>query len=162
MNIGWIERTQKTIDRLQKIKKKRDVDRLDIVKSMRFSFGALSQSLGGWMQWVNSPEIMSQFTREELLEMSDQLIDMTTKFVQYDRDITEYGMKKGLGKQREESPAQSYDCKSFPCSNISLTFGEFESEEPRYKSYARRKKKTQITPITIIERKRYGQKHAAR
>ena len=102
MNVSWIERTQKTIDQLQKIKDKREIDRLEIVKSMRFSFGALSQSLGGWMQWVNSPEIMSQFTREELLEMSDQLIDMTTKFVKYDRDMTEYGMQKGLGKQRED------------------------------------------------------------
>jgi hypothetical protein len=104
MNQGWIERTQKTIDQLQKIKKKRDIDRLEIVTAMRFSFGALSQSLSGWMQWVNSPEIMSQFTREELLDISDKLIDMITLFVEYDRDITDYGMKKGLGKQREEDP----------------------------------------------------------
>ena len=102
MNQGWIERTQKTIDQLQKIKEKRDIDRLEIVTAMRFSFGALSQSLGGWMQWVNSPEIMSQFTREELLDISDKLIDMVTVFVEYDREITDYGMQKGLGKQREE------------------------------------------------------------
>ena len=102
MNQGWIERTQKTIDQLQKIKEKRDIDRLEIVTAMRFSFGALSQSLGGWMQWVNSPEIMSQFTREELLDISDKLIEMVTVFVEYDRDITDYGMQKGLGKQREE------------------------------------------------------------
>jgi hypothetical protein len=43
MNVSWIERTQKTIDQLQKIKEKREIDRLEIVKSMRFSFGALSQ-----------------------------------------------------------------------------------------------------------------------
>jgi len=102
MNQGWIERTQKTIDQLQKIKEKRDIDRLEIVTAMRFSFGALSQSLGGWMQWVNSPEIMSQFTREELLDISDKLIDMVTVFVEYDKDITDFGMQKGLGKQREE------------------------------------------------------------
>ena len=102
MNQGWIERTQKTIDQLQKIKEKRDIDRLEIVTAMRFSFGALSQSLGGWMQWVNSPEIMSQFTREELLDISDKLIDMITVFVEYDKDITDFGMQKGLGKQREE------------------------------------------------------------
>ena len=102
MNQGWIERTQKTIDQLQKIKEKRDIDRLEIVTAMRFSFGALSQSLGGWMQWVNSPEIMSQFSQEELLEISDKLIDMITNFIEYDRDITDYGMQKGLGKQREE------------------------------------------------------------
>ena len=104
MNQGWIERTQKTVDQLQKIKEKRDMDRLEIITALRFSFGALSQSLGGWLQWVNSPEIMSQFTQEELLEMSDKLIDMVTDFVEYDRDITDYGMQKGLGKQREEDP----------------------------------------------------------
>jgi hypothetical protein len=104
MNQGWIERTQKTVDRLQKIKKKREMDRLEIITALRFCFGALSQSLGGWMQWVNSPEIMSQFSREELLEMNDKLIDMVIEFVEYDRDITDYGMQKGLGKQREEDP----------------------------------------------------------
>lgn len=102
MNQSWIERTQKTVDQLQKIKEKRDMDRLEIITALRFSFGALSQSLGGWMQWVNSPEIMSQFSREELLDMSDKLIEMVTQFVEYDRDITDYGMQKGLGKQREE------------------------------------------------------------
>ena len=104
MNVSWIERTQKTLDHLNKIKEKRDMDRLEIVTAMRFSFGALSQSLGGWMQWVNSPEIMSQFTREELLEMNDKLIKMVKDFVEYDRDITDYGMQKGLGKQRDEEP----------------------------------------------------------
>ena len=104
MNASWIDRSQKTLDQLQAIKKQRDLDRLDLVKGMRFSFGALSQSLGGWMQWVNSPEIMSQFTQQELLDMSDHIIEMVTKFIEYDRDITDYGMQKGLGKQREEDP----------------------------------------------------------
>jgi hypothetical protein len=102
MNANWIERTQKTIDHLEKLKENGDVDRLEMVKNMRFAFGALSQSLGGWMQWVNSPEIMSQFTQEELKTMSDKVIDMVIKFVEYDRDITDYGMNKGLGKQRQD------------------------------------------------------------
>ncbi len=102
MNASWIDRIQKTLDQLQVIKDKRDLDRLDLVKNMRFSFGALSQSLGGWLQWVNSPEIMSQFTQEEMLEMSDKLNDFVTKFIEYDKEITNYGMQKGLGKQRKE------------------------------------------------------------
>ena len=81
MNVSWNDRLQKTLEQLENLKSQRDLDRLDLVKNMRFSFGALSQSLGGWMQWVNSPEVMSQFTQEEMLEMSDQLIDMVTKFV---------------------------------------------------------------------------------
>jgi len=81
MNVSWIERTQKTIDKLRAIKEKRDADRLEIITGMRFSFGALSQSLGGWMQWV---------------------IDMVAQFLEYDMKITDYGMQKGLGKQRDE------------------------------------------------------------
>ena len=102
MNASWIDKSQKTLDQLQALKEQRDLDRLDLVKTMRFSFGALSQSLGGWMQWVNSPEIMSQFTQEELLTMSDQIIEMVSGFIEYDRDVTNEGMQKGLGKQREE------------------------------------------------------------
>lgn len=104
MNVSWIDRSKKTIDYLKELKEKRDLDRLDLVKGMRFAFGALSQSLGGWTQWANSPEIMSQFTQEELQEMSDIIIEMVTKFVEYDMDITDYGMQKGLGKQGEEDP----------------------------------------------------------
>jgi hypothetical protein len=103
MNVNWIERSQKTLDQLKDIKKKREQDRLDLVRGLRYTFGALGQSLSGWMQWVNSPEIMAQFTRDELKEISDTLIDMVFKFVEYDMDITDEGMKKGVGKQREDS-----------------------------------------------------------
>lgn len=82
------------------------MDRLDLLKSMRFSFSALSQSLGGWMQWVNSPEVMSQFNRDELQEMSDKIIDMVTGFIEYDLDVTDRGMQKGLGKQRDEDQSR--------------------------------------------------------
>jgi len=102
MNSTWIDRSEKTIEQLRTLKGSRDMDRLDLLKAMRFSFGALSQSLGGWMQWVNSPEVMSQFTRDELQEMSDTLIDMVVRFIEYDMDVTNQGMQKGLGKQRED------------------------------------------------------------
>jgi hypothetical protein len=107
MNVSWNDRLQKTLEQLEKLKNQRDLDRLDLVKNMRFSFGALSQSLGGWMQWVNSPEVMSQFTQEEMLEMSDQLIERVMSFVRYDQEITDTGLQKGLGKQRDdEDPNQ--------------------------------------------------------
>jgi len=102
MNSTWIDRSEKTIEQLRMLKGNRDMDRLDLLKAMRFSFGALSQSLGGWMQWVNSPEVMSQFTRDELQEMSDTISDMVVRFIEYDMDVTNQGMVKGLGKQRED------------------------------------------------------------
>jgi hypothetical protein len=106
MNSTWIDRSEKTMEQLRKLKDERDLDRLDLLKSMRFSFGALSQSLGGWMQWVNSPEVMSQFTRDELQEMSDRIIDMVAGFIEYDMDVTDRGMQKGLGKQRDEDQSR--------------------------------------------------------
>ncbi len=102
MNSTWIDRSEKTIEQLKILKGNREMDRLDLLKAMRFSFGALSQSLGGWMQWVNSPEVMSQFTRDELQGMSDTVIDMVVGFIEYDMDVTNQGMQKGLGKQRED------------------------------------------------------------
>jgi hypothetical protein len=106
MNSTWIDRSEKTIEQLRLLKENRDMDRLDLLKSMRFSFSALSQSLGGWMQWVNSPEVMSQFNRDELQEMSDKIIDMVTGFIEYDLDVTDRGMQKGLGKQRDEDQSR--------------------------------------------------------
>ena len=102
MNVNWIDRSKKTLDQLKELKDKPDQDRLDLVKNMRYAFGALGQSLSGWMQWVNSPEIMAQFTQEELKDMSTTLIDMISQFVEYDLTITDVGMQKGVGKQREE------------------------------------------------------------
>jgi hypothetical protein len=47
MNINWIEHSQKTLAHLKDIKDKRNQDRLDLVRGMRFAFGALGQSLSG-------------------------------------------------------------------------------------------------------------------
>jgi len=108
MNVSWNDRLQKTLEQLENLKGQRDLDRLDLVKNMRFSFGALSQSLSGWMQWVNSPEVMSQFTQEEMLEMSDQLLERVMSFVKYDQEITDFGLQKGLGKQKEEEDSNKF------------------------------------------------------
>jgi hypothetical protein len=54
------------------------------------------------MQWVNSPEIMSSFNKEELEEMAKKITDMVEQFVTYDIEITSTGTRKGLAKQREK------------------------------------------------------------
>jgi len=51
-----------------------DQDRLELVRVMRFSFGALGQNLTGWPQWVSSPEITSSITKEELEEIAKRAI----------------------------------------------------------------------------------------
>jgi hypothetical protein len=102
MHQNWLQRSENTIKTLRQLMENPDQDRLELVRVMRFAFGALGTSLAGWMQWVNSPEIMSSFTKEELQEMAKTITGMVEKFVAYDIDITDQGTRKGLAKQRAE------------------------------------------------------------
>ena len=101
MHQNWAQRSENTLKQLRVLMENPDQDRLELVRVMRFSFGALGQSLAGWMQWVNSPEIMSSFTQEELEEMKKKITDMVEQFITYDIEITNTGTRKGLAKQRE-------------------------------------------------------------
>jgi len=100
MSQNWIPRSQSTLKQLRQLAGTPDQDRLDLVRVMRFAFGALGQSLAGWMQWINSPEIMSTFTRDELEEMARTITGMVERFIEYDIKITEEGMRKGLAKRK--------------------------------------------------------------
>ena len=100
MQQNWIQRSENTLKQVKKLMENQDQDRLELVRVMRFAFGALGQSLAGWMQWVNSPEIMSNFTRDELEEMAKTVTNMVEQFVSYDIEVTNEGMRKGLAKQR--------------------------------------------------------------
>jgi len=102
LNISWIERSQKTLEQLRLLRAKKDADRLDQVRTIRYGFMALGQSLAGWMQWVNSPEVMANFTKDELEKMSETLLDMVEKWIEYDIQTTDQGMQKGVEKQREQ------------------------------------------------------------
>ncbi|MBQ04952.1 hypothetical protein CL673_09680 [Candidatus Bathyarchaeota archaeon] len=101
MHQNWIQRSEDTLKQLRSLKENPEQDRLELVRVMRFSFGALGQSLAGWMQWVSSPEIMSSFKKDELEEMTKKLTDMVEQFVTYDIEITSIGTQKGLAKQRQ-------------------------------------------------------------
>ncbi len=103
MHQNWTQRSENTLKQIRNLMEAPDQDRLELVRVMRFSFGALGQSLGGWMQWINSPEIMSSFTREELEEMARTVTGMVEKFIEYDIEMTNKGMMKGLAKQRAEN-----------------------------------------------------------
>ena len=46
MNSTWIDRSEKTIEQLRTLKGSRDMDRLDLLKAMRFSFGASARAWG--------------------------------------------------------------------------------------------------------------------
>jgi len=100
MGQNWVQRSEKTLKQLRQLVETADQDRLDLVRVMRFAFSALGQSLAGWMQWINSPEIMSNFTRDELEEMAKMLTGIVEQFIEYDVKITEEGVRKGLAKRR--------------------------------------------------------------
>jgi len=100
MSQSWIQRSESTLKQLRQLVEAPEQDRLDLVRSMRFAFGAMGQSLAGWMQWINSPEIMSSFSRDELEEMTKTITEMVERFIEYDIKITEEGTRKGLAKQR--------------------------------------------------------------
>lgn len=101
MHQNWIQRSNNTLKQLKQLMEDNNQDRLELVRVMRYAFGALGTSLAGWMQWINSPEIMSSFTQEELHEMALTITNMVEQFVSYDVEITERGTRKGLAKQRE-------------------------------------------------------------
>jgi len=102
MNVSWTDRSRRTLEQLRQLRAKKDMDRLDQVRAMRFGFMALGQSVAGWMQWINSPEVMANFSKEELEEMSGVVLNMVEKWIEYDIDITDEGMQKGVEKQRAE------------------------------------------------------------
>jgi hypothetical protein len=99
MNQNWLQRSKNTLKQLRNLIETPDQDRLELVRVMRFTFGALGQSLAGWMQWINRPEIMSTFTQEELEEILKTITSMVEQFLEYDIKITEEGMRKGFAKQ---------------------------------------------------------------
>jgi hypothetical protein len=58
--------------------------------------GALYRSLNGWSQWINNPDIITYFNKDELKEINNKLSEFTHSFISYDLDITQKGVTKGL------------------------------------------------------------------
>jgi hypothetical protein len=110
----WIQVSKKVLDQLEKLEAAKKKDRLDLVRSMQFAVKALEMSLVGWKGWVSNPEIMTRFTKEELVNMNKKLFEFSRSFIQYDIEATELGARKGLKpikrpkKTREPKPQTSY------------------------------------------------------
>jgi hypothetical protein len=89
----------------------KDRDRLELVRSIRFALGALGQSLAGWMQWVNNPDIISMFSQDELVRMNKSIMDFAKSFIEYDIKMTNEGINKGVQErstQRTTSGREFY------------------------------------------------------
>jgi len=92
----WIRSCQRILEKLKDLEKSDNKDRLEYVRSIRFMLEALQRSIIGWMQWINNPDIMTRFTREELSEINKRMAEFTQSFIKYDIEITKKGEEKGL------------------------------------------------------------------
>ena len=96
MSEDWVQISKRLLEQIEKLSSKKEKDRLDLVQSMRFSLYALHRSLLGWMNWVNNPDIMAAFKKEELEEMNKEITEFTESFIKYDVAVTQKGAEKNL------------------------------------------------------------------
>ncbi len=100
---GWIKTCERLLEQIRRFSEKKNKDRLDLVQSMRFSLYALHRSLLGWINWVNNPDIMAAFKKEELDEMNKRITEFTESFIKYDVEVTQRGVQKNIGTKKAES-----------------------------------------------------------
>lgn len=114
MSEHWIEVSEKILEQLKLIEETKEKDRLELVRSLRYILSVLQRSLFGWVQWVNNPDIMSIFSQKDLEKMTKRLSEFSKSFLEYDLEMTNLGVKKGLKapkkikKKREESADRFY------------------------------------------------------
>lgn len=108
----WVNDCQRILSEIKSSKKIEGQDRLDMVRTIRFTILALQRSVTGWMQWADNPEIMAQFSLDELTEINRNLADLVCNFVDYDVKITgsqEKKIKKQIKKQSIKKPQETKD-----------------------------------------------------
>ena len=84
----WAQDCERILNEIKKSAKVEGQDRLDIVRMIRFTLFALQRSVTGWMEWANNPDVMAEFSLEELKEINKKLAELVCAFVEYDAKIT--------------------------------------------------------------------------
>jgi hypothetical protein len=108
----WVNDCQRILKEIKKSEKVEGQDRLDMVRTIRFTILALQRSVMGWMQWADNPDIMAQFSLDELVEINKNLADLVCAFVDYDAKITgsqEKKIEKKIRKEAIQKPQQGKD-----------------------------------------------------
>jgi len=93
----WTQDCERILNEIKKSAKVEGQDRLDTVRTIRFTLFALQRSVTGWLDWANNPDVMAQFSLEELKEINKKLAELVCAFVEYDAKITgqaEIGLRK--------------------------------------------------------------------
>ena len=112
MSERWIQATKKILDQLKPLDDK-EMDRLELVRSLSFILNALQRSLLGWMQWTNNPNIMARFTQGDLQEMNRKMSELARSFIEYDLKATELGIRRGLKVRKKVSKKKEGNVKIF-------------------------------------------------
>ncbi len=111
---GWVQVSERILEQIKRLEETEDKDRLELVRSLSFILHVLQRSLLGWMQWVNTPDIMTKFSQKDLEQINKKLSEFTRSFVEYDLEATRLGSKRGLKtrkrvkKKKEERPEIFY------------------------------------------------------
>ena len=108
----WVNDCQRILDEIKKSAKVEGHDRLDLMRTIRFTLIALQRSVTGWMQWADNPGIMAQFSLDELTEINKNLADLVCAFVDYDANITgsqEKKIEKKIRKENIKGPQETKD-----------------------------------------------------
>ena len=103
MDGKWVNDCERILDEIKKSAKVEGQDRLDMMRTIRFTILALQRSVTGWMQWADNPDVMAQFSLDELVAINKNLADLVCAFVDYDAKITGSQEKKIEKKMRKES-----------------------------------------------------------
>jgi len=105
MSGGWVQDCERILDQMKKLADAKGQDRLDMVRKIRFILFALQRSVTGWLEWANNPDVMANFSLEELQEINKTLTKLVCAFVEYDAKITGHTemelRKREIKTQRE-------------------------------------------------------------
>lgn len=91
---NWKDQIKKVRQSLSKLYECKD--RLDCVKSMAYALYSLQQSLRGWQAWLYSYETLSDFSYEELKQITAKLIEAVDHLLYVDEEATTLRYKQVL------------------------------------------------------------------
>lgn len=106
MSGRWVQDCKRILEQIKKLEDIKGQDRLDMVRRVRFILHALQRSVSGWIGWINNPDVMANFSLEELKEISENLAKLTQSFIEYDCEITSLA-EKDLIIREPETPDKS-------------------------------------------------------
>jgi len=108
MNGSWVQDCKRILDQIKKLEDIEGQDRLDMVRTIRFTLYALQRSVSGWIEWIDNPDVMAHFSLEELKEISKSLSKLTQPFIEYDYEITSKAQKDSTIRE-PETPSESIE-----------------------------------------------------